>query len=134
MSLSRLPTRRSSRDWRGAGAVIIGQTNMPDLPPAMSTEAAPSAAWERTTTLQSRRVGGTDRRDGQSRNARHRHRYRQLHSYAILDERGRECFPRAGLVSIAGIAPLDWLLDNTGQSRTVTDAAIALGVMAGPIL
>jgi Asp-tRNA(Asn)/Glu-tRNA(Gln) amidotransferase A subunit family amidase len=37
------------------------------------------------------------------------------------------------LVSIAGIAPLDWLLDNTGPiARTVTDAAIALGVMAGP--
>jgi Asp-tRNA(Asn)/Glu-tRNA(Gln) amidotransferase A subunit family amidase len=35
-------------------------------------------------------------------------------------------------VSIAGIAPLDWLLDNTGPiARTVTDAAIALGVMAG---
>jgi Asp-tRNA(Asn)/Glu-tRNA(Gln) amidotransferase A subunit family amidase len=36
------------------------------------------------------------------------------------------------LVSIAGIVPLDWLLDNTGPiARTVTDAAIALGVMAG---
>jgi Asp-tRNA(Asn)/Glu-tRNA(Gln) amidotransferase A subunit family amidase len=35
-------------------------------------------------------------------------------------------------VSIAGIAPLDWLLDNTGPiARDVTDAAIALGVMAG---
>ena len=40
--------------------------------------------------------------------------------------------PTKGLVSIAGIAPLDWLLDNTGPiARTVTDAAIALGVMAG---
>ena len=35
-------------------------------------------------------------------------------------------------MSIAGIHPLDWLLDNTGPiTRTVTDAAIALGVMAG---
>lgn len=42
-------------------------------------------------------------------------------------------FPTRGLVSIAGIAPLDWLLDNTGPiARTVTDAAIALSVMAGP--
>src|SRR5262249_49146049 len=42
------------------------------------------------------------------------------------------CFPTRGLVSIAGIAPLDWLLDNTGPiARNVTDAAIALGVMAG---
>ena len=41
-------------------------------------------------------------------------------------------FPTRGLVSIAGIAPLDWLLDNTGPiARTVTDAAIALSVMAG---
>lgn len=42
-------------------------------------------------------------------------------------------FPTRGLVSIAGIAPLDWLLDNTGPiARTVDDAAIALQVMAGP--
>ena len=42
-------------------------------------------------------------------------------------------FPTRGLVSVAGIAPLDWLLDNTGPiARTVTDAAIALSVMAGP--
>ena len=41
-------------------------------------------------------------------------------------------FPTRGLVSIAGIAPLDWLLDNTGPiTRNVTDAAIALGVMSG---
>ncbi|MDP1861512.1 MAG: amidase [Gemmatimonadaceae bacterium] len=41
-------------------------------------------------------------------------------------------FPTRGLVSIAGIAPLDWLLDNTGPiARTVSDAAIALAVMSG---
>ena len=41
-------------------------------------------------------------------------------------------FPTRGLVSIAGIVPLDWLLDNTGPiARTVTDAAIALTVMTG---
>jgi len=41
-------------------------------------------------------------------------------------------FPTRGLVSIAGIAPLDWLLDNTGPiARNVTDVAIALTVMAG---
>jgi Asp-tRNA(Asn)/Glu-tRNA(Gln) amidotransferase A subunit family amidase len=40
--------------------------------------------------------------------------------------------PTRGLVSIAGIHPLDWLLDDTGPiARTVTDAAIALSVMAG---
>ena len=42
-------------------------------------------------------------------------------------------FPTRVLVSTAGIAPLDWLLDNTGPiARDVTDAAIALSVMAGP--
>jgi len=41
-------------------------------------------------------------------------------------------FPTRGLVSIAGIAPMDWLLDNTGPiARDVTSAAIALTVMAG---
>ncbi len=41
-------------------------------------------------------------------------------------------FPTRGLVSIAGIAPLDWLLDNTGPiARSTSDAAIALAVMAG---
>ena len=41
-------------------------------------------------------------------------------------------YPTRGLVSIAGIAPLDWLLDNTGPiARTASDAAVALAVMAG---
>jgi amidase len=41
-------------------------------------------------------------------------------------------FPTRGLVSLAGIAPLDWQLDNTGPiARTVADAALALSVMAG---
>src|SRR5262249_38704319 len=40
--------------------------------------------------------------------------------------------PTRGLVSIAGIHPLDWLLDDTGPiARTVTDAATALDVMRG---
>src|SRR5213075_458754 len=40
--------------------------------------------------------------------------------------------PTRGLTSINGILPLDWLRDNTGPiARTVTDAAIALDVMAG---
>jgi len=40
--------------------------------------------------------------------------------------------PTRGLTSIAGIHPLDWLLDNTGPlARNVTDAAIALDIMAG---
>jgi Asp-tRNA(Asn)/Glu-tRNA(Gln) amidotransferase A subunit family amidase len=40
--------------------------------------------------------------------------------------------PTRGLVSIQGIHPLDWLLDNAGPvARNVTDAAISLQVMSG---
>src|SRR5262249_5545572 len=40
--------------------------------------------------------------------------------------------PTRGLVSTNGIHPLDWLLDNAGPiARNVTDAALALTVMAG---
>ncbi len=59
-------------------------------------------------------------------------RHRQFDPHAGGDQCVIGVFPTRGLVSIAGIAPLDWLLDNTGPiARTVTDAAIALGVMAG---
>jgi Asp-tRNA(Asn)/Glu-tRNA(Gln) amidotransferase A subunit family amidase len=35
-------------------------------------------------------------------------------------------YPTRGLVALAGIAPLDWLLDNTGPiARTVTTPPIA---------
>jgi amidase len=41
--------------------------------------------------------------------------------------------PTHGLVSIAGMHPFDRLLDNTGpMARTVTDAALALDAMAAP--
>lgn len=41
-------------------------------------------------------------------------------------------FPTGGLVSVAGIHPYDPLLDNTGPlTRTVADAAVALDVMSG---
>jgi len=39
--------------------------------------------------------------------------------------RANRVIPTRGLVSIAVIAPLDWLLDNTGPiARDVTDTAI----------
>src|SRR4029453_12387002 len=41
-------------------------------------------------------------------------------------------YPTRGLVSIAGIAPLDWLLDNTGPiARTTAGAALPLAVLRG---
>ena len=41
-------------------------------------------------------------------------------------------YPTRGLVSIAGIAPLDWLLDNTGRSPGRRRTPRCVEVMAGP--
>src|ERR1700723_40706 len=121
---------------RAAGAVILGQTNMPDFADSDTTR---STAYGRTgnaydvrfspggssggtvTSITSNlAVVGTGTDTGNSI------RMPSATSSVV------GVFPTRGLVSIAGIAPLDWLLDNTGPiARTVSDAAIALGVMAG---
>lgn len=121
---------------RGAGAVILGQTNMPDF---AASDTNRSSAFGRTGNAYDVRFspGGSS---GGTVTA-------VTSSYAVLGngtDTGNSIrmpsatssvvgvFPTRGLVSIAGIAPLDWLLDNTGPiARNVTDAAIALGVMAG---
>ena len=121
---------------RAAGAVIIGQTNMPDF---AASDTNRSTAYGRTGNAYDVRFspGGSS---GGTVTA-------VTSNYAILGngtDTGNSIrmpaatssvvgvFPTRGLVSIAGIAPLDWLLDNTGPiARDVTDAAIALGVMAG---
>ena len=122
---------------RAAGAVIVGQTNMPDF---AASDTNRSTAYGRTGNAYDVRFspGGSS---GRHRYCRHRKprgawqwdRYRQFHPDA---GRHQFCGWRSltrGLVSIAGIAPLDWLLDNTGPiARDVTDAAVALDVMAGP--
>ena len=121
---------------RAAGAIIIGQTNMPDF---AASDTNRSTAYGRTGNAYDVRFspGGSS---GGTVTA-------VTSNYAILGngtDTGNSIrmpsatssvvgvFPTRGLVSIAGIAPLDWLLDNTGPiARTVTDAAIALSVMAG---
>ncbi len=121
---------------RVAGAIIIGQTNMPDF---AASDTNRSTAYGRTGNAYDVRFspGGSS---GGTVTA-------VTSNYAVLGngtDTGNSIrmpastssvvgvFPTRGLVSIAGIAPLDWLLDNTGPiARTVTDAAIALGVMAG---
>ena len=121
---------------RAAGAVIIGQTNMPDF---AASDTNRSSAYGRTGNAYDVRFspGGSS---GGTVTA-------VTSNYALLGngtDTGNSIrmpaatssvvgvFPTRGLVSIAGIAPLDWLLDNTGPiARDVTDAAIALGVMAG---
>lgn len=121
---------------RAAGAVILGQTNMPDF---AASDTNRSSAFGRTGNAYDVRFspGGSS---GGTVTA-------VTSNYAVLGngtDTGNSIrmpsatssvvgvFPTRGLVSIAGIAPLDWLLDNTGPiARDVADAAIALGVMAG---
>jgi Asp-tRNA(Asn)/Glu-tRNA(Gln) amidotransferase A subunit family amidase len=122
---------------RAAGAVLIGHTNMPDF---ANSDTTRSSSFGRTGNAYDVRFspGGSSGGTVTSVNA----------SMAVLGtgtDTGNSIrmpsatsaligvFPTRGLVSIAGIAPLDWLLDNTGPiARDVTDAAIALSVMAGP--
>jgi Asp-tRNA(Asn)/Glu-tRNA(Gln) amidotransferase A subunit family amidase len=121
---------------RAAGAVIIGQTNMPDF---ADSDTNRSTAYGRTGNAYDVRFspGGSSGGTVTAVTA----------NFALLGngtDTGNSIrmpaatssvvgvFPTRGLVSIAGIAPLDWLLDNTGPiARDVTDAAIALSVMAG---
>ena len=121
---------------RAAGAVIMGQTNMPDF---AASDTNRSTAYGRTGNAYDVRFspGGSS---GGTVTA-------VTSNYVVLGngtDTGNSIrmpaatsavvgvFPTRGLVSIAGVAPLDWLLDNTGPiARDVTDAAIALGVMAG---
>jgi Asp-tRNA(Asn)/Glu-tRNA(Gln) amidotransferase A subunit family amidase len=121
---------------RAAGVVFLGQTNMPDF---AASDTNRSTAFGRTGNAYDVRFspGGSS---GGTVTA-------ITSNYAVLGngtDTGNSIrmpaatssvvgvFPTRGLVSIAGIAPLDWLLDNTGPiARDVTDAAIALGVMAG---
>jgi len=122
---------------RAAGAVLIGHTNMPDF---ANSDTTRSSSFGRTGNAYDVRFspGGSSGGTVTSVNG----------SMAVLGtgtDTGNSIrmpsatsaligvFPTRGLVSIAGIAPLDWLLDNTGPiARDVTDAAIALSVMAGP--
>jgi amidase len=121
---------------KAAGAIIIGHTNMPDY---ANSDGSRSSSFGRTGNAYDVRFspGGSSSGTVTSVSA----------NMAMLGT-GTDTansirmpaatsavvgvFPTRGLVSIAGIAPLDWMLDNTGPiARTVTDAAIALSVMQG---
>jgi amidase len=121
---------------RAAGAILIGITNMPDFAASDTTR---STAFGRTGNAYDVRFspGGSSGGTVTAVTA----------NFAVLGngtDTGNSIrmpvatsslvgiFPTRGLVSIAGIAPLDWQLDNTGPiARDVTDAAIALTVIAG---
>src|SRR5580700_10598313 len=121
---------------RAAGAIIIGHTNMPDF---ANSDTNRSSSFGRTGNAYDVRFspggssGGTVTAVtanlamlGNGTDTGNSIRMPAATSGVI------GVFPTRGLISIAGIAPLDWLLDNTGPiARTVTDAAIALSVMAG---
>lgn len=121
---------------RAAGAIFLGITNMPDF---AASDTNRSTAFGRTGNAYDVRFspGGSS---GGTVTA-------VTSNFAVLGngtDTGNSIrmpvatsnlvgiFPTRGLVSLAGIAPLDWQLDNTGPiARNVTDAAIALTVMAG---
>jgi amidase len=121
---------------KAAGAVILGQTNMPDF---AGSDTNRSTAFGRTGNAYDVRFspggssGGTVTAVtanmavlGNGTDTGNSIRMPSATSSVV------GVMPTRGLVSIAGIAPLDWLLDNTGPiARDVTDTAIALGVMAG---
>jgi amidase len=121
---------------RAAGAILVGVTNMPDFAASDTTR---STAFGRTGNAYDVRFspGGSS---GGTVTA-------VTSNLAVLGngtDTGNSIrmpvatsnlvgiFPTRGLVSIAGIAPLNWQLDNTGPiARNVADAALALTVMAG---
>ena len=122
---------------RAAGAVLIGHTNMPDFANSDTTRSSSfgrtgnaydvryspggSSGGTVTAVTSNMAVLGTGTDTGNS--------IRMPAATSALVG----VFPTRGLVSTAGIAPLDWLLDNTGPiARSVTDAAIALAVLEGP--
>lgn len=121
---------------RAAGAIILGHTNMPDFADSDTTRSSsfgrtgnaydvrfsPGGSSGGTVTA----VSGNLAMLGSGTDTGNSIRMPAATSALV------GVFPTRGLVSIAGIAPLDWLLDNTGPiARTVTDAAVALGVMCG---
>ena len=121
---------------RAAGAILVGHTNMPDF---ANSDTNRSSSFGRTGNAYDVRFspggssGGTVTAVtanmavlGNGTDTANSIRMPAATSAVI------GVFPTRGLVSIAGIAPLDWLLDNTGPiARDVIDAAIALSVMAG---
>ena len=121
---------------RAAGVVILGHSNMPDF---AASDTNRSTSFGRTGNAYDVRFspggssGGTvtavtsnEAEMGTGTDTANSIRMPSSTSSVV------GLLPTRGLVSIAGIAPLDWLRDNTGPiARNVTDVAIALNVMAG---
>lgn len=121
---------------RAAGAVIIGITNMPDFAASDTTRSTAfgrtgnaydirfspggSSGGTVTAVTGNMAVMGTGTDTGNSIRM------------PVATSNLVGIFPTRGLVSIAGIAPLDSLLDNAGPiARSVPDAAIMLDAIVG---
>lgn len=119
---------------KDAGAVILGQTNMPDF---AASDTNISTAGGRTGDAYDVRYSPGGSSGGTATGL--------AANFAVVGT-GTDTansirqpaannslvgfMPTRGLTSIAGIHPLDWLRDNTGPlARDVTSAAIALDVM-----
>ncbi|MGB6131958.1 MAG: amidase [Acidobacteriaceae bacterium] len=119
---------------KAAGAVLLGQTNMPDFAYSDTTN---STAGGRTGNAYNWRYspggssGGTATAVaanfcvlGTGTDTANSVRQPAANSSLV------GILPSRGLTSIAGVEPLDWLRDNIGPlARDVTSAAIALDVM-----
>jgi amidase len=121
---------------RAAGAIFVGITNMPDF---AASDTNRSTAFGRTGNAYDVRFSPGGSSGGTVTSV--------TSNFAVLGngtDTGNSIrmpvatsnlvgiFPTRGLVSLAGIAPLDWQLDNTGPiARSVADAALALSIMAG---
>ncbi|WP_263366548.1 amidase [Edaphobacter bradus] len=119
---------------KAAGAVLLGQTNMPDF---AASDTNISTAGGRTGDAYDVRFSPGGSSGGTATGV--------AANFAVLGT-GTDTansvrqpaannslvgfLPTRGLTSIAGIHPLDWLRDNTGPlTRDITSAAIALEVM-----
>lgn len=121
---------------KAAGAIILGHSNMPDF---ANSDTTRSSSYGRTGNAYDVRfspggssggtvtaVSGNMAMIGTGTDTGNSIRMPAATSALV------GVFPTRGLVSIAGITPLDWLLDNTGPiTRNVTDAAIMFSVMQG---
>lgn len=124
------------RRLRDAGAILLGQTNMPDFAhsdtnistaggrtgDAYDVRFSPGGSSGGTATAVAANFAvlgtGTDTANSIRQPAANNSLVGML--------------PTRGLTSIAGIHPLDWLRDNTGPlARDTSSAAIALEVMQG---
>ncbi len=119
---------------RGAGAILLGQTNMPDFAysdttistaggrtgDAYDARYSPGGSSGGTATA----IAGNFALLGTGTDTANSIRQHAANNSLV------GMLPTRGLTSIAGIEPLDWLRDNTGPlARDVTSAAIGLDVM-----